>query len=201
MVIPRTILFSKGEFQGFSDKNIDLILNQIKKNFRFVEREKAEHELQLKQPIAYCVLCNSENKIFTYQRASKKQHYTETRLYGKWSWGVGGHIEKHDIKEGGDPLIASLIRELEEEVNLTVSSDDITILGFINDDSDSVGKVHFGLLCLVKVHQSQINTNKEIVSSGMFSLDELKEILEKANVENWSRIALSPIEKIFNASY
>jgi predicted NUDIX family phosphoesterase len=200
MVIPRSILFSKGEFQGFSDENIDLILNQIRKNYRFVEREKAEHEPLLKQPIAYCILCNPENKIFAYQRASKKQHYSETRLYGKWSWGVGGHIEKHDIKADEDPLITSLVRELEEEVNLSIDPKDITVLGFINDDSDSVGQVHFGLLCLIRVHQSHINTNEEIVSSGMYSLDELKEIIKKANVENWSRIALSSIGKMFNSS-
>lgn len=195
MVIDRSTLFADGYFQGFApDGEIDY-KKIIVENYHYIKRGIAEERPEFKQPIAYCLIMHSETgHIFAYQRAAQED-YHESRLRGKWSWGIGGHIDKID-SEGDDPILTSMEREIEEEVYME-QYEAPEILGYINDDETPVGQVHFGLLFLVKTTARVKPKDAEISWGGFKPYKELAEIVASSDksVESWSEISLEPLRK------
>lgn len=121
MVVKRKVLFGKGDedcFEGFRPNGGVNYLDRILKKFDFFERDLAENDFSYKQPVGYAAIVNKNSgKIFVYQRARRDEHYQEKRLQGRWSWGLGGHIERQDVKKAS-PIMISVLRELQEEVKL-----------------------------------------------------------------------------------
>ena len=152
----------------------------------------------MKQPIGYCLIVNSALKqVFAYQRSSVDEEYGEKRLQGKWSWGVGGHIEKYDINSG-NAIRTSMLRELAEEVNIPGSTQE-SVLGYINDDKTAVGEVHFGILYLIETNAKNVEVNDpEMAWGGFVDLARIEEILKSPDcrVESWSEIAAGPLADI-----
>jgi predicted NUDIX family phosphoesterase len=156
----------------------------------------AERNPNFKQPIGYAIILNPfTKKIFAYQRSIRDQEYSEKRLQGKWSWGIGGHIEPSDIK--GNPIRESLLREIEEEVYLKEGLyGKPKVLGYIYHDF-GIHKVHFGILYLVKTSGNVIPKGE--MSQGRFmTLKELEEIClsKDCEVEEWSKTALEQLRKL-----
>ena len=138
MVIKRNTLLSSFSFYGFSEQNKIDFTSIINHNHEWLMREAAENNCSYKQPICYAVIYNSTiNKIFVYQRSKKTPNYYEKRLQGKYSCGIGGHIERSDLSES-NPIITSLTREIKEEIGIEVEYDTIKVIGYINND-DEVG--------------------------------------------------------------
>lgn len=197
MVVKRSVLFQEHYFNGFCsarDYNYEQIIRQ---NLFYEKRGSAEQMPELKQPVGYCLIVNPKlGKIFAYQRSQVDQEYGEKRLQGKWSWGIGGHMEKVD--EGNqNPIEASMLRELAEEVEID-SDCDFEVLGYINDDNTPVGQVHFGILYLVKTTLAQVQArDKEIAHGGLVELTKIIEILNdpRCQVESWSEIATGPLQE------
>ncbi len=195
MAVENSKLFSDGYFQGFrSHDEVDYV-SRILKNYKFVKRGPIEIDFGHKQPIGYALLVNPILKtVFAYQRSQKGG---DKRLHDKWSWGIGGHIEKIE-EETKDPIYTSLLREVEEEITMNGSVIDIKVLGYINDDSDEVGKVHFGILYIVETDSTEIKPKDPEINIG-----ELKPISDLENicasnelvVEGWSEIALDPLKR------
>ncbi len=196
MVVKRSDLLSE-DFQGLKKAEEKDFQEIILDNYKYAKRGEAEKDEKLKQPIGYSVLVNSEGDIFAYQRAKKDDDYTEKRLQGKWSWGVGGHVDKQDNK-AKNPIKESVIRELEEEVDIDGDIRKMKVLGYINDDTDSVGRVHFGILYMVRIDGEVEAGDGEITNEDFRSIDELKKIIEDESqtVEEWSKIALDLLENI-----
>jgi predicted NUDIX family phosphoesterase len=196
MVVDRSTLFADQYFQGFAAAAEHDYQSLIQDHYFYDLRDKVETMPQYKQPIAYAIIVHKEShEVFAYQRSNKEGHYNETRLRGKWSWGIGGHIDKIDI-ENGDPIQASLKRELSEEVEIK-SYDDPVILGYINDDETEVGTVHFGLLYLIMTSDRGVRpADAEIAWGGFMPISQLEEILQngEAAVESWSEIGLAPLK-------
>jgi predicted NUDIX family phosphoesterase len=194
LVVDRSTLFSEGYFQGFAPADGVNYYDIIHNNYFYMKRGLVEPDPKYKQPIAYAVIVNKESRhIFAYQRAGSSD-YNEKRLRGKWSWGIGGHIDKVDSEEK-EPITTSLLREIEEEVEID-SYDEPKILGYINDDETDVGAVHFGLLYLIETDAKKVKPkDKEISWGGFMSYDQLEEIcmLDDKNVESWSEISLEPL--------
>ncbi len=187
----------ENNFQGFKDAEEEDLQKVILNNYKYVKRGEAEKDETLKQPIGYSILIDGKGRVFAYQRAKKDDNYTETRLQGKWSWGVGGHVDKvDDVNE--NPIKESVMRELEEEVVIEEEIEEIKVLGYINDDSDSVGRVHFGVLYMIKVKGDVMAGDGEITNEGFRSVEQLKEIVndKEVTVEEWSKIALELLEEI-----
>lgn len=168
-------------------------------------QKSMESNHSYKQPIAYSVLFDpNERKIFAYQRLSKGH---ETRLQNKWSWGIGGHVEREDVIKIFDDITMEIIersriRELREEVG--VEGDKAThFLGYINSDFrenggvDSVGSVHFGLVYLVNASPSEVTIRDELKQGAWKSIQELQSMCEDSSydVERWSKIIVEPLEK------
>lgn len=194
-MVGRESLLAEKPFEGFSPHDAYDYESLILRHQRFAPRIQAEEDPSLKQPIAYCVLVDRRSaSIFAYQRATRSGEYWEERLRGKWSIGLGGHIDLCDIRSP-NPIRASMEREIREEV----ACDGVIkpeIVGYINDERDMVGRVHFGILYCVDIGSRKVrHRTKEIAHSKMVSRDEWLRMLAEGlvTIEGWSRIITPPI--------
>lgn len=197
MVVQRRILFGDDYFEGFRRGNEVDYETRILGNYVFIRRGIAEHDFSYKQPIGYVAIVNPILKrVFAYQRAIDDKKYSEKRLQGKYSWGVGGHIEKFDV-EVENPIHASILREINEEIEIN-NSINLKLSGFINHDADDVGRVHFGLLYIVETDSRVVGIkDSEIASGGWKTIEELEKICASPDyvVEEWSKISLGPLKE------
>ena len=201
MVVSRERLLSPNTFQGFSPHSKFDYESLILRNYGWIEREPVENNPSFKQPIVYSVIFNPKTrKFFVYQRSKKDQNYGEKRLQGKRAWGIGGHVDKQDASP--NPLTTSQKRELAEEIEEFKNPKFINQtrpLGYINDDEDDVGKVHFGVAYLISTNlQTLTLKDKEIDFGGFHPINELEAmcLCGDVNVENWSRILVPQLKKV-----
>ncbi len=202
MVVDKQILFQNNYFEGFlsQDKAMQDKVNfesRILNNYSYMKRGLAEVDPNHKQPVGYGIIVNLKlKKVFVYQRSKKDINCNEKRLQGKFSIGVGGHIEKFDT-EKGNPLHTSMLRELNEEVHLE-GDVKLKVLGYINEDLDDVGKVHFGILYLIETTSFFVNPKDPEIDNGkLMTIEEFEKIctLPNSSVEKWSTIALLPLKE------
>lgn len=82
-----------------------------------------------------------------------------------------------------------LTRELNEEVIIHkgCNINDITPIGFINDDTNDVGKVHLGILYHINLSNKLIEINEKDKMTGQWiKKSELRKYYEK--MESWSKL-------------
>ncbi len=198
MVVEKVNLFGNDYFQGFRPHREINYESRIISNLKWMQRGLAEKDLTHKQPIAYSVIINPAlKKVFAYQRSKKDANYSEKRLQGKWSLGVGGHIEKLDTTKG-NPVQTSMLRELAEEVHIAGSLTP-KVVGYINDDGDEVGQVHFGILYIIETDAHTILPKApEIESGGFRTIEELEKICSSPeySVEKWAKITLGVLKSM-----
>ncbi len=198
LVVPNDILFvNNSSFQGFKEHSkIEDFESRILQYKKFMRRGDAEIDFSHKQPIGYAVILNPvSKKVYAYRRAQSNVEHGDVRLQGKWSIGTGGHIEK-EIDATENPIHSSLLREIDEEV-LINGSQDLKVIGYINDEKDEVGKVHFGVLYVIETDSDDVfPNNTESVHGEMMSVEEIKKIKNSpdASLEGWSQITLDVIE-------
>lgn len=165
------------------EEMLDIIVN----HHEFIDRPAAEENPSYKQIIPYVVL-TQKGRVFTTRRLNKGG---ESRLHGKLSIGIGGHINPVDETDRRSVLMKGLERELEEEVYIQHRGE-LVPQGFINDDGNGVGAVHLGLCFSMEVEGEVSVKETEKLSGAWMSLQELKE--EYHNMETWSQIALAVAE-------
>ncbi len=155
----------------------------------FMDRAAAEQDPTFKQLIPYCVFKNQAGEVFSYERTAKGG---ETRLHGYKSIGVGGHVNPIDGTMALDrSYIAALAREIKEETNLDPTDYDERIIAVVNDDSNSVGQVHFGCVHLVQLTKNAIENirlEKALANGQWLTVDKLKEDVD--NYESWSQLII-----------
>lgn len=162
---------------------LDIIINE----HEFIDRPAAEEDPSYKQIIPYVVLTR-KGLVFATRRLNKGG---ESRLYGKVSIGIGGHINPVDETDRRSVLMKGLERELDEEVYIQRRGE-LVPQGFINDDGNGVGAVHLGLCFSMEVEGEVSVKETEKLSGGWMSLQELR--WEFDNMETWSQIALAVAE-------
>lgn len=168
----------------FLTKDKDLIYDAILKGHLFIPRVKAESDYNYKQVIPYIVI-RQHNNYLLLKRTEKQ---TEQRLHNKYSLGIGGHINPEETKERGDIIIKGLYRELKEEIFLPHPYT-IDFIGVINDESDSVSKVHLGMLHLLNLESPYFKIlEKENMSGQWVQKKTLYKHYDK--LERWSQIVL-----------
>jgi predicted NUDIX family phosphoesterase len=159
-----------------------------------------------KQIIPYLMLQRGEGddaRVLCYQRRTK---HTEKRLGGLWSVGFGGHIEPLDRDdaqvETNGMVMATALREMEEETGLNPGAGALSLIGFINSDSEDVSSVHFGVVFKVDLDGLADNDDQimDLVSAQAephqarwIPVNELKNMTGPENgpdggsFEDWSR--------------
>jgi predicted NUDIX family phosphoesterase len=197
LVVPRNSLEKEGMFQGFSNQGEKYLKALIDNgNASYTKRGPAEKDPSLKQIIPYCLVMQ-DGKILIYQRGKTGG---EERLKSLWSCGIGGHINPIDSKDENAPftrasLKKALLRELAEEISLPEGEVTFTTAGLINDDSNSVGEVHLGLVEIAEVPKGPISANEEAISNiKLVSPEEL--VKQTENLESWSQIVAANIKDI-----
>jgi predicted NUDIX family phosphoesterase len=139
------------------------------------------------------VIITFNNKVFSYRRGKL---LAEERLLNKYSIGIGGHISTHDVTLFSQTYEDGLLRELNEEIDLRANYKE-RIAALLNDDSNEVGKVHFGIVHVLQVDSDEIRVKEKSINEAKFvSIDDLKS--NKDLYENWSQICIDKIELILS---
>jgi len=175
--------------EGFQAGSAMELFGVIGRDGFFAEREAAESDPSLKQIIPYAVVtCGSQ--VFLFERRPKGG---EARLHGRVSLGVGGHVNPQDAPDGlMDQAVENACeRELHEELAVE-SAYQKQVLGVLNDDSDPVGQVHFGIVYAVKTETPQVEIREnECMEGGFVGVGEVSSYRER--MESWSRILLETL--------
>ncbi len=180
---------------GLIKENSEVLI-KIVQNGLFLRRSELEEDPSFKQIIPYAIISNKEpersgvrqsQSFYLLKRTSKQ---TEKRLHNRFSLGVGGHINPNDYMELKEQFfIAELLRELYEEVKLLNGCliEDIEFIGFINDDTISVGRVHIGLLYNIHVSNKEVYINEtDKMTAEWIDKSNLAEFYE--GMETWTKI-------------
>ncbi|MGA3287395.1 MAG: phosphoesterase [Bacteroidota bacterium] len=194
LVFPTQLLEQRGMFQGLSfelNKYRDIIHNP--KNHTFLKRKDAESNPAYKQLIPYALL-HCRGDVFVYRRGKL---LAEKRLLGNFSLGVGGHISVTDPGLFGTTYEDGLKREINEEVNIE-SRYTQRIVALLNDDSNDVGNVHFGIVHVLALEKPLVKPReKSINETGFLNMSELQKDIDK--FENWSKICIQHIHQIIGS--
>ena len=172
----------KGLIRGNSE-----VLKKIVQNGLFLRRSELEEDPSFKQIIPYAIISDKDS-FYLFRRTSGQ---TEKRLHNKFSLGVGGHMNPDNSMESKEQyLVDELKRELFEEVKLLNGCliEDIEFIGFINDDTISVGSVHIGLLYNIHVSNKEVYINEtDKMTADWIEKSNLAEFY--GVMETWTKIA------------
>ncbi|MBU1012354.1 MAG: hypothetical protein KKG99_05065 [Bacteroidetes bacterium] len=163
------------------------ILKRIVQNGQFLRRSELEEDPSFKQIIPYAIISNGDS----YYLFKRKSGQIEKRLHNKYTLGAGGHMNPGISAEQDEQyLIDELKREFFEEVKLQNGCliEDIEFIGFINDDTIPVGRVHIGLLYTIRLSNKEVTTNEtDKMIADWIDKSGLDEFYEE--METWSKIA------------
>jgi predicted NUDIX family phosphoesterase len=162
------------------------VLKRIVQDGLFFRRSEIEEDPSFKQIIPYAII-SYKDSFYLFRRTSGQ---TEKRLHNKFSLGVGGHMNPHDSVEPKEQYLTDeLKRELNEEVTLLNGCliEDIEFIGFINDDTIPVGRVHIGLLYNIHVSNKEVYINEmDKMTADWIDKSGLAEFYE--GMETWTKI-------------
>jgi predicted NUDIX family phosphoesterase len=82
-------------------------------------------------------------------------------------------------------------REFDEEISYK-GSFSIKPLGILNDDSNEVGKVHVGIVLLLKGDSSAISIRSELKSGKLITKQEC--LAMKDRMETWSQMIIGQLQ-------
>lgn len=196
-VVKRYDLFDLSFPHGFvsaaADERVAVWTDRIRAKGFFVERRWAERDSSLKQIIPYTMVVHG-TEAYLLRRLDSGG---EERLHGKRSIGVGGHINPVDQVEHDEVLEAGCRRELDEEVAIE-SPFTLQTVGVINDESQDVGSVHFGLVNVAHVETTDVAIRETDVLTGEFvSFDTLRKLAvdERGTFETWSALIVDRLDE------
>ncbi|MCK4669966.1 MAG: hypothetical protein KAT43_02090 [Nanoarchaeota archaeon] len=212
LIVDREKLFgieNRAFFEGFqtAEEAGNMFKQAMREHAIFVERSGAEKDPSKKQIIPYCVFSYAapgDPQLFIMKRLLKAG---EKRLHGNFSIGIGGHINPtdknndqsldlwkilaEDQADQSTPLWSGMRREFTEEVHYEHPRN-VRIIGYINDESNSVGQVHFGVVFWTQGNSPDISIKEadelkgELMPVSHLQNPEGREIQDK--FENWSKI-------------
>ena len=157
----------------------------------FKPRITAEANKRYKQVIPYAVLQDEQGALLCYPRQG-----SENRLHNLYSVGIGGHINDARDRAGTlwQTILRGLRREIKEETGLNIKTSELHFCGIINEERTSVGKVHWGLVFLIRITQQQ---KEQIIPSpelNNYNFCAPHDFLQNKAHEYWSALALDLIK-------
>lgn len=155
LVVPTKDLFDKPFTGVISVVNAYSKLTTALVDLDIKRRGDVEEDPSYKQLISYVVVKNNKGETLLYTRLSGGG---ESRLHGKSSVGVGGHMNPVDGLSGYQLLLENTKRELIEEIG--VEPVEIGLYGLVNDDSNDVGQVHVGLVYIANIGDQDVTVTE-----------------------------------------
>jgi predicted NUDIX family phosphoesterase len=142
-----------------------------------------EQDPSFKQIIPYLVLRDG-SRYFLMRRTTAGG---DPRLHGRYSIGVGGHLNPGD---GG--LLGGLRREWDEEL-VAGFVPDFRLVALLNDDTTPVGAVHLGAIYLADAAGRPVAIRETDKLSGDFAeADAVNEVRDR--LETWSALVFDFLE-------
>lgn len=191
LCFPRRMLDAVGTFHGARTdvaRYVEMI-NQAP--LQYLPRAEAEAEPSWKQLIPYIVVRDMGGRILRYRRGKSGG---ESRLHSKRSIGIGGHINPADGPTWD--YKTAMLRELHEEIGqVDVVFEELVAV--LNDDTNPVGQVHFGMVHVITVDQPDalIGELDTVVDPEFVDPIELLRQLEE--YETWSQLVLEALGRWF----
>lgn len=189
--------------QGLNPLSLEEFIAAAQSSLIIGERDALEVDEAFRQLLPYVVLTqvgpDDKTRFFVYQRG---KGVGEGRLLGKVSIGLGGHIDLADVVHEQSiidltaTIGSAMSRELQEEVEFsnptaeTPADSDMNIfsVGTLIDNTDTVGRVHVGLVLNAQMGEGVVAkcTEEELTTLSMMTPQELLD--SGLPLENWTRI-------------
>jgi predicted NUDIX family phosphoesterase len=172
--LPRVNVPGGLDWRGVAPRPFAPYLAALRQFGSFRPRPDAENDPSWKQIIPYVVLRDGD-RIFLMRRTRAGG---DERLHDRYSIGIGGHINPEDTDvEGG------LQREWSEEIDADFTPT-FAPIGVLNDDDNSVGAVHLGLVYAAEAGGRRVEIRERDKLEGRFATwDEVVAVADK--LETW----------------
>ena len=181
-VLPRAAVIDEAGWHGLRMDGLDAFVAALERDGRYEPRSAMEVDSGFKQVIPYLVLRDGE-RYFLMQRTSGGR---DERLHGRYSIGVGGHLNPGD---GG--LLGGLRREWEEEL-IADFVPAFQLIGLLNDDTTEVGAVHLGAVYVADAAGKAVAIRETDKLSGSF-VDPADVEAVADRLETWSRLVFESL--------
>jgi len=195
LAVPTADLYEAvGEWRGVRRDSPD-IWRLLAKRSVFRPRPELEEDPTMKQLISYTIF-TSDRRVFVMKRLGTQG---ESRLHGLLSIGVGGHMNpakevpwpgRRRISDLKALAILNTQREIREEV-VFAGNPPMSIVGFLNDDRNSVGRVHLGLVTVVHLPAPILAVRETDKMLGAWV--EISKLNLLGKFESWSSLVLEGI--------
>ncbi len=199
LVVSRASFEEGGAFQGITF-DVERYLSAFLRPGvpRFMARSRAEADPAYKQLIPYVIMTHG-GKYLSYIRGRRAG---ETRLVGRRSIGIGGHINPDDDEmplfdmDFGDAYFTAVKREVAEEVSVEAEPEE-RVVALINDDSTEVGQVHLGIVHHWTLQSAEVTKREQMITQMAFMTPaELQAVRD--SLETWSRLCLDHLDEMTN---
>jgi predicted NUDIX family phosphoesterase len=192
LVLPRAEVPGGTAFTGIrplTDAGAFELRDAVARAGAWLDRVVAEDDPSHKQLIPYVVVrdrSGSLERVFLMERTDAGG---DPRLHRRATIGVGGHL--NPVDDGADPLEAGLRREWREELDAGWEPAFVPI-GLLNDDRNSVGSVHLGVVFEVEAAGRDLDVReREKLSGRLVPVAELAGTWDR--METWSQLVAESI--------
>ena len=176
-VVPRAAAPDQAGWHGLRTDGLDDFVAAVERDGRYEPRVQVEQDPSFKQIIPYLVLRDGP-RYFLMQRTAAGG---DIRLHGRFSIGVGGHLNPGD---GG--LLGGLRREWDEEL-VAEFVPAFRLVALINDDTTPVGAVHLGAVYLADAGGRPVAIREtDKLTGGFASAEDVGEVANR--LETWSQL-------------
>jgi predicted NUDIX family phosphoesterase len=200
LVVPRADILRE-DLQGFRKaEDPELRMLQVTETIRehgsYRPRPDMETDPTYKQIIPYIVIRDQDQVM----HVTRTKMVGDQRLKGNKTIGFGGHLSLEDIDTPLPPDIESTVgqsiigpgiaREIDEELDIK-GRYTLKFLGELNDDSDEVGTVHYGLIFEMNLWSITSVAIKEKHKLDAMTWNNPVDLIDQLDeFESWSRIIL-----------
>lgn len=182
-VVPRAAVPDAARWYGVRTAGLEAFVEGVERDGRYEPRPAMEQDPSFKQIIPYLVLRDG-SRYFLMRRTTAGG---DPRLHGRYSIGVGGHLNPGD---GG--LLGGLRREWDEEL-VAGFVPDFRLVALLNDDTTPVGAVHLGAIYLADAAGRPVAIRETDKLSGDFAeADAVNEVRDR--LETWSALVFDFLE-------
>jgi len=176
-IVPRHAVPDGAAWHGLRTDGLADVVAALERDGRYEPRDRMERDPSCKQVIPYLVLRDG-HRFFLMQRTTGG---VDVRLHGRYSIGVGGHLNPGD---GG--LLGGLEREWHEEL-VADFVPEFRLVGLLNDDTTDVGAVHLGAIYVADAAGRPVAIRETHKLTGTFAAPEaVAEVSDR--LETWSRL-------------
>ncbi len=182
-VVARRVIPDAAGWYGLRTTDLAAFVAGFERDGRFEPRAAMEHDPSFKQIIPYLVLRDGP-RYFLMQRTTAG---ADPRLHGRYSIGVGGHLNPGD---GG--LLGGLRREWDEEL-VADFVPPFRLVALLNDDTTAVGAVHLGAVYVAEAGGRRVAVRETDKLTGDFAEPDAVGAV-RDRMETWSAIVFDFLE-------